>query len=71
MYPTFCPNSISFLQIVDKDQTTEEDTTSEEEQDNNVAASELLLELMVKIAAHPDQWDDVHELLRKYFSFRC
>lgn len=70
MYPKFWPNSISFLQILDRDQTTEEEDKSEEE-DNNVAASELLLELMVKIAAHPDQWDDVHELLRKYFSFRC
>lgn len=35
-------------------------------------ASELLLELMVRIAAHPDQWDEVHELLRKYMPFpRC
>ncbi|KAG5894671.1 hypothetical protein JTB14_017377 [Gonioctena quinquepunctata] len=30
----------------------------------NVAASEILLELMVRIAAHPDQWDKVHKLLR-------
>ncbi|XP_068894301.1 uncharacterized protein [Tenebrio molitor] len=29
----------------------------------NATASELLLELMIKIAAHPDQWNKVHKLL--------
>lgn len=28
-------------------------------------ANEALLELMVKIAADPDQWEKVHALLRK------
>ncbi|KAK9731453.1 hypothetical protein QE152_g13641 [Popillia japonica] len=31
----------------------------------DLGASELLLEMMVKIAAHPDQWEQVHNLLRK------
>lgn len=31
-------------------------------------ASELLLELMVRIAAHPQQWNQVHQLLRKYIT---
>lgn len=56
--------------MLDQAQTAH-DSTGEEEEDNNIAASELLLELMVRIAAHPDQWDEVHELLRKYFSFLC
>ncbi|CAH0550505.1 unnamed protein product [Brassicogethes aeneus] len=30
-----------------------------------IVASELLLELMVRIAAHPDQWEKVHQLLQK------
>ncbi|XP_022912995.1 uncharacterized protein [Onthophagus taurus] len=32
---------------------------------NDIGASELLLELLVKIAAHPDQWEQVHNLLQK------
>ncbi|CAG9829457.1 unnamed protein product [Diabrotica balteata] len=30
----------------------------------NLGASEVLLELMVRIASHPDQWDRVHKLLQ-------
>nr|XP_023030506.1 uncharacterized protein LOC111518320 [Leptinotarsa decemlineata] len=32
--------------------------------EKNVGASEILLELMVRIAAHPDQWNRVHKLLQ-------
>ncbi|GJQ66451.1 hypothetical protein Trydic_g4451 [Trypoxylus dichotomus] len=31
----------------------------------DLGAGELLLEMMVKIAAHPDQWEQVHSLLQK------
>lgn len=34
--------------------------------DDSIRASEVLLELLVKIAAHPSQWEQVHNLLRKY-----
>ncbi|XP_023311696.1 uncharacterized protein LOC111692152, partial [Anoplophora glabripennis] len=33
--------------------------------ENKLAASELLLELMVRIASHPQQWEKVHKLLQK------
>lgn len=33
--------------------------------DDSIRASEVLLELLVKIAAHPSQWEQVHNLLRK------
>ncbi|XP_056634383.1 uncharacterized protein LOC130443621 isoform X1 [Diorhabda sublineata] len=31
---------------------------------DRVGASEILLELMVRIASHPDQWDRVHKILQ-------
>ncbi|XP_044264543.1 uncharacterized protein LOC123011250 [Tribolium madens] len=35
----------------------------DQDDSSNVTASELLLELMIKIAAHPEQWNKVHNLL--------
>lgn len=41
--------------------------TFQEASDENIRASEVLLELLVKIAAHPSQWEQVHDLLRKSY----
>ncbi|XP_008195931.1 uncharacterized protein LOC103313712 [Tribolium castaneum] len=47
------------------DDNTENAESIKREQDDssNVTASELLLELMIKIAAHPEEWNKVHNLL--------
>lgn len=41
------------------------DDIGEDQQKFQSDASELLLELMVRIAAHPQQWNEVHELLQR------
>ncbi|XP_045476294.1 uncharacterized protein LOC123681943 isoform X2 [Harmonia axyridis] len=58
----FCCALLAAVQEVaqaDKEDKSDEETT------NDLGAGELLLELLVKITANPDQWSRVHKLLRQ------
>ncbi|XP_044745998.1 uncharacterized protein LOC123307665 isoform X2 [Coccinella septempunctata] len=59
----FCCALLAAVQEVA--QADKEDKSDEVTNDENIGASELLLELLVKITANPDQWSKVHNLLRQ------